>query len=85
MNDVVKRIVPSPVFIRPVAALIKQHVTLTMYECHLMQLYSNKGKVSITGVPLPSSGFSSDAAGKSENTQKRECFKHHRSKQERGS
>lgn len=41
INDVVKRIVSIPLFILPVAGIIKQHVILTIDECRLAQLHAD--------------------------------------------
>lgn len=70
MVSIVRQLVSTPLFIRPMGGFIKQHVDSTIKKYLLMQLYNESGKSVKTRASLPPSRLASDAAEKSKNTSK---------------
>lgn len=72
MNAVVARTVSHLLLAQPVAVFIKQHVSATIDDCCLTQLYADTGKVDNKAAPLPASRPFSDETERSVSTCKRE-------------
>lgn len=66
MNADVKRVVSSPLVIRPVAGFLKQQVDSSIEDCRLKQLHAETGKDNEKEVPVPPSRSPSAATENSD-------------------